>query len=404
MKIDTSSPVMVTGSTGYIGGVLVKQLLEAGLTVHCPVRDPTNGSKLRHLKNLEGSERLKFYEADLLEKGSYTESAKNCAVVFHVASPFLFECTKGNEQEELIDPALRGTLNVLESVADPSLKSCVKRVVLTSSVNAIASDGKDCQDAFDKTGKVIDETAWNESASIRYQPYAYSKTLAEQAAWKFLEDNQNCAFDLAVCNPSFVLGPGLAVHESAESFLFLKRLGGGAYRSGIPRYYMAIVDVRDVARGHIAAGFLPQASGQRIILHGTNTTMMGASSILSEHYSPAFPLPTLVVPKWCLWCAAPLLGMTRNHVSRNMGTKFHFDNSRSLDVLELGAYTPLTQTLHEMFRQCVDHGYIKPTADGSGDEKQTPNNGAKKELVPNLHYVVSAVAIVYFLARTYLLE
>ena len=108
MKIPTSSPVMVTGSTGYVGGVLVQQLLKAGLTVHCAVRDPKNDSKIQHLSYLKGGKNLKFFAADLLEQGSYLESMKGCSVVFHVASPFFMECLKGKEQELLLDPAVKG--------------------------------------------------------------------------------------------------------------------------------------------------------------------------------------------------------------------------------------------------------------------------------------------------------
>merc|ERR1712159_779592 len=110
---------MVTGSTGYVGGVLVKQLLEAGLTIHCPVRSPDNEAKIGHLKALPGGlERLKFFHGDLMDEGSYLESMKGCAVVFHVASPFSLHCPPGKEDEMLFTPAKRGTLNVLESASD----------------------------------------------------------------------------------------------------------------------------------------------------------------------------------------------------------------------------------------------------------------------------------------------
>jgi nucleoside-diphosphate-sugar epimerase len=333
MKIPTSSPVMVTGSTGYVGGVLVKQLLEAGLTVHCPVRNPTKESTIQHLKDLGGSEKLKFFKADLLTKGSYLESMKGCSVVFHLASPFITQVPEGKVQEVLLDPAIKGALNVLESANDSVLESSVKRVVLTSSIAAIATDGTDCEEALKRTGKMCNEETWNETASEDYSPYALSKTLAEKAAWDFIKEN-DCNYELAVCNPSFVLGPGVKVHETSESYTFVKKMGDGSYKF-TPDISMAVVDVRDVARGHMAAGFLPSVTGQRYILNGANTRILEMGKVISEAY-PDHSLPNSLIPKWLIWCIAPFVGQTRQYVS----------------------YTPLAKTLHDMFQQCVDNGFI----------------------------------------------
>lgn len=193
MKIDTSSPVCVTGATGYVGGVLVQQLLEAGLTVHCPVRNPSNEAKIQHLKNLPNGSNIKFFKADLLDQGSYLESIKECFVVFHVASPFFMNVPPGKEKEMLLEPAVKGTLNVLESAIQvPS----VKRVVLTSSTMAVACDGYSCFEARTETGTMINEETWNEVATEDYQPYALSKVMAEKAAWDFVKKQENCNFDM----------------------------------------------------------------------------------------------------------------------------------------------------------------------------------------------------------------
>ncbi len=71
MNIDTTSPVMISGATGYVAGWIVKDLLEAGLTVHAPVRDPNNTAKVQHLIDIATatSGDIKFFKADLLSKG-----------------------------------------------------------------------------------------------------------------------------------------------------------------------------------------------------------------------------------------------------------------------------------------------------------------------------------------------
>lgn len=358
MKIPTSSPVMVTGSTGYVGGVLVQHLLEAGLTVHCPVRNPTNESSTQHLRDLvdgDDEKKLVFFKADLMEKGSYLESMKGCSVVFHVASPFMMEVPKGKEEEMLLEPAVKGTLNVLESASE---ESCVQRVVLTSSVMAIACDATDCEAARQKTGKMIDEEFWNETASTDYQPYGYSKTLAEKAAWDFVQES-NRGFDLVVCNPSFVMGPGLKVHESSESYKFIKNFGSGKLASGTPDFSLTFVDVRDVARGHMAAGFLPadRVANQRYILNGSNVDMLAVSAALGEKYTD-YSFPSALIPKWLFWCVAPYVGMTRQMASRAVGRKNEMDNSKSLRDLELNEYRSLQETLCDMFAQCIEKDYF----------------------------------------------
>merc|ERR1711935_88602 len=264
----------------------------------------------------------------------------------------------GKEQELLIDPAVKGTLNVLESAAtDPD--STVKRVVLTSSIMAIATDGKDCEEARAKTGKMINEEFWNQSASKDYQPYAYSKTLAEQAAWDFVKKQQDCGFDLVTCNPSFVMGPGVKVHESAESYGYIQMFGSGKLASGSPDLSMTYVDVRDVARGHLAAGFLPSetVANQRYILNGTTAKAIEVGTFLTETF-PQYSFPTSTIPKWLFWVVAPYVGLTRKFASRSVARTMEMDNSKSLRDLGLGEYRPLKETMNEMFQQCIDSGFI----------------------------------------------
>jgi nucleoside-diphosphate-sugar epimerase len=91
---------------------------------------------------------------------------------------------KGNK-EILLNPAIKGTKNVLQSAKETS---AVKRVMLTSSCYAIAGDGTDTSEVFQKTGKLCNEDTRDETASVDYNPSAYSKRLAETAAWEFVKD------------------------------------------------------------------------------------------------------------------------------------------------------------------------------------------------------------------------
>ncbi|WP_372176610.1 NAD-dependent epimerase/dehydratase family protein [Xanthomonas axonopodis pv. phyllanthi] len=82
--------VLVTGGSGYVACQLVKQLLEAGDTVHATVRSLHDSPKLRPLRQLQADhpDQLRLFEADLLVPGSFAGAMQGCSVVHHVASPF----------------------------------------------------------------------------------------------------------------------------------------------------------------------------------------------------------------------------------------------------------------------------------------------------------------------------
>jgi len=340
----------VTGATGYIAGCVVRRLLEEGLTVHATVRDPSRTERLAHLVALEEENpgALKFFAADLMNQGSFAAAMAGCSVVFHIASPFAMSVE--DPQQQLVEPAQLGTRNVLEEVdRTPS----VQRVVVTSSCAAIYGDNADVAEA---PGGVLTEEVWNTSSSLQHNAYSYSKTVAEKEAWK-LHDAQS-RWKLVVVNPCMVMGPGVHVHESSESFALLKQVGDGSLSSGVPDIGMGVVDVRDVAEAQLRAAFLPDASG-RNILCGHNTSFPEMAETLRETYGD-YPLPKRVAPKWLLWLIGPFInkGLTRRYVSRNVGLPWKSDNSKS--VRELGmTYRPLAETMNDFFEQIVQGGYVK---------------------------------------------
>ena len=93
VEINRSKPVLVTGATGYVAGWIVKGLLEKGITVYAAIRDVDNKNKRQHLDKManESNGDIKYFEADLLEPGSYKEAREHCELVFHTASPFFLD-------------------------------------------------------------------------------------------------------------------------------------------------------------------------------------------------------------------------------------------------------------------------------------------------------------------------
>lgn len=347
-NIDTSAPVLVTGATGYVAGHIVSRLLNAGVTVHAAVRDPDNREKLKYLNAIaeQAPGTIRYFRSDLLDEGSYAEAMRECRSVFHTASPF--SLSVDDPQRELVDPAKLGTRNVLE---EANRSPHVQRVVVTSSCAAIYGDNADCARA---PGGVLDESVWNESSTLNHQPYSLSKTEAEREAWRIAEAQSR--WRLVVVNPSLVVGPGINPHATSESFAMIKQLGDGSLKMGAPRFGLGCVDVRDLAEAHLAAAYLPGASGRHIV-SGHETDLFEMGQLLIPKYGNRFPLPRRVMPKWLVWLVGPFVneGMTRRMVSLNVGVPWRADNSKS--IRELGmTYRPLSESLNEMFQQLIDSG------------------------------------------------
>jgi len=350
MTLSTDAPVLVTGATGYVAGWLVKELLEAGVTVHAAVRDPAAANKLAHLTAIadEAPGEIRFFQADLLQPGSYEQAMQGCSVVFHTASPFTV--TVRDPQRELIDPAVQGTRNVLKTAA---ATSSVKRVVVTSSCAAIYTDAIDCRNA---PGGVLTEDIWNTTASLAYQPYSYSKTLAEKEAWR-IADGQD-RFRLVTVNPSLVIGPALARKPTSESFNIVRQMGDGTMKQGAPKLGIGVVDVRDLAKAHVAAGFLKHVEGRHII-SGHNTNLLELGKALIEKYGDRYPVPRKSLPKWVVWTVGPIVsGIPRKFVKNNVDVKWRADNSKSKRALGV-TYRPYKESMEDMFAQMIEAGAFR---------------------------------------------
>lgn len=347
---DTSSPVLVTGATGYVAGWLVRRLLEEGFTVHAAVRDPSNAAKVAHLdalaEALPGS--LRYFQADLLDEGSYGPAMTGCRVVFHTASPFTTAVE--DPQRDLLDPAVGGTRNVLE---EANRVESVRRVVLTSSIAAMYGDNADL--SATTTGKFTEED-WNTTSSPDHQPYPYSKVMAERAAWEIA--GAQSRWDLVTINPTLVLGPGTTPRATSESFSLMRQLTDGTMKAGVPDFPVGAVDVRDVAEAHLRAAFVPEAKG-RYIVSGHDTDFLELARILRRELGDGLPLPKRILPKWLLWLVGPFVNktMTRKWVTLNIGLPARFDNTKSRTELGL-TYRPLEQSVCDMYRQMTEDGAL----------------------------------------------
>jgi nucleoside-diphosphate-sugar epimerase len=255
---------------------------------------------------------LSVFAADLRNDAGWSQAAAGCEYVLHVASPFPQNIPK--DENELIVPAREGALRVLRAAHDAG----AKRVVLTSSFAAIGYGQAPKSEPFD-------ETDWTNTDGDDVRPYAKSKTLAERAAWDFI-NMKGGELELAVINPVGVFGPVLGPDYST-SILLIQRLMDGAM-PGCPRLCFGIVDVRDVADLHIRAMTNPAANRQRFLaVAGDFMWIREIALVLKQHMGAAAKrVPTMQLPDFLVRLASlrdpavqqilPELGKVKNATNK----------------------------------------------------------------------------------------
>lgn len=272
----TASPVLVTGASGFIASHLIARLLEKGYRVRGTVRSLKKKESYEHLLRLPGAERLELVEADLLAPGAFDAAVRGVEQVMHTASPYSLDVK--DPQRDLVDPAVQGTLSVLVAAKQAG---AVRRVVLTSSMAAITDEPEG--------DHVLTEADWNTRSTLERNPYYLSKTLAERAAWDFME-KERPGFDLVVINPFLVIGPSLTAAVNPSNQLFIDVLSG-TY-PGIMNLTWGFVDVRDVAEAHVLAMETPGAKG-RYICAGETVAMRQLVELLARSGYADRKLPKL---------------------------------------------------------------------------------------------------------------
>ena len=336
--------VLVTGVSGYLAEHCMVQLLEAGYQVRGTLRSLDKAEHLRAVAaaNSAHAENLDLVEADLMRDEGWDEAMQGCTYVLHVASPF--PGTIPEDEMELIRPAVEGTRRVLAAAS----RNGVKRVVQTSSIAAVSS-------GHQNQNRTFSEADWSDLDGD-IEPYPKSKTMAERAAWEFvngLEGEQK--LELAAINPGYILGPVLD-SRSRTSTLLLETLLTGAL-PGLARMHFNIVDVRDVAKAHIAAMTTSGAAGKRFICVAGGMWLPEIANLLAKEFSPrGYKVPTLVLPDFLVRLYG-LFDRTVRDNAKGLGQASDFDASQTKTVLGWEAH-PMDQTLIEMAESMIEKGMV----------------------------------------------
>jgi dihydroflavonol-4-reductase len=275
--------VLVTGATGFIGLHCIKQLLDRGYSVNGTLRSLDRQAEVIDTleRNNTPTRHLSLFEVDLNRDSGWNSAIRDCNYVLHVASPFVLT---DEDEDFFVKPAVEGVQRALKF----SKKHNVKKVILTSSFAAIHETLNDRQESFN-------EEDWSNPNKPGISFYAKSKTMAELAAWEFME-MENPDFSLAVINPVLVMGPSLTKDIGTSNSLVKNMINGSV--PGTPKIHIGIVDVRDVASAHILAIESSGANGERIIVSEKELWVHEVAAILRD--AGFNKTPKVVFPKWLM--------------------------------------------------------------------------------------------------------
>ncbi len=316
--------VLVTGASGFIAKRVALELLNAGYHVVGSLRSDSRRNEVRdavrpHLADADHLDRrLRFVLLDLNHDEGWSEAMTGVDVLMHTASPVPMR--QPRDENDLIRPAVGGTLRALRAAHAAG----IRRVVLTSSSAAVTNVA--CGPGTSR----FDETDWSDPSWPGISPYSKSKTLAERAAWDFVESTAP-EMELTAINPCLVLGRPLD-DLYGSSLRIVERLLRGR-DPVVPNVGISVVDVTDVARMHVRAITAPGAAGKRILGAAEFMWIAEMAGTLKAAY-PQCRIPVRVGPDFMarLW---GIFDRQIRSITPLLGRRYELDSARARSLLDI---------------------------------------------------------------------
>lgn len=324
----------VTGATGFIGGNLVRTLLDDGHQVRALIR---SGSNQRNIAGLP----IETVTGELEDQQFLTDAVAGCDCVFHVAAHYSLWA---KDRDVIYRANVSGTKNLLAAAQTAK----IKRFVHTSSVAAIGVPAPGTL-ANEESQTTVDELV---------SDYKKSKFLAEQAAIQAAQTG----LDVVIVNPSTPIG-AYDVKPTPTGEIILRFL-----QNRMPAYVhtgLNLIDVEDVTRGHILA-WQRGRTGERYILGNRNLTlkeMLGMLSSITGKPAPRIAIPHIIplavafVDEMILsqyFGKTPQVSLYSVQMSQKA---MYYDSSKA--VRELGLpQSPVENAIEKAVRWFESNGYV----------------------------------------------
>ena len=322
----------VTGGSGFVGGAVIRALVDRGETVHALARSPAAADTITDL----GAEVIR---GDLADRVALAEAMRGCHVVFHVAGVNRM-CPR--DPAELYSVNVDGAATAVHAAADAG----VTRVVLTSSSSTIG----------ERAGTVGREDTPHRGSFLSH--YERSKFLGERAARAAADDR---GVDLIVVNPSSVQGPGRTT-GSARILLH----AANARTTALFDTSFSIVDTDDCALGHLLAAS-DGVPGERYLLSAETLTVRSAVALLRD--AAGMPRRVVWIPRGAVRAAVPLTKVVRAGedspicpaMLRTLLHGHRYDGSRATRELGL-RYRSIEETLERVLAWYRRRGLLPQAA------------------------------------------
>ena len=340
----SSKPILVTGASGFVALHTIIQLLQQGYNVRATLRTLSREAEVREAisKHVEIKDSLEIVRADLMHDSGWDKIVQGCESVLHVASPF--PLLEPKHEDELIVPAVQGTQRVLRAAHDAN----IKRVVIVSSVAAVSS-------GHNGENRTFDESDWSVIEN-NIGAYAKSKTLAERAAWDFINGAENTnKMEMVSINPPLILGP-LPNKDLATSAVMISTLMLGQV-PGVARIKVGIVDVRDVASALVLAMTTPEAAGNRFICPTATVWLKEIADTLHKKYAArGYKIHTAQFPVFLVRILA-LFDKKIALVAPNLNWDFEFSDEKIRRTLKWSLRSA-EESILSMAESLIEQGFV----------------------------------------------
>lgn len=273
------STVLVSGANGHVSQHVVQQLLNVpSIKVRATVRSASSGAGLVQIfrQKIESGSLDIVHISDITKDGAFNDAIKDCTHVAHVASPLVVG--SNNVEEDVLKPALRGTLSLLASAENASN---LKSIVITGSFASVIDPMQDLRPGYTYTpadwNPLTYEMAADPALNLQRWPERYrhfvtymtSKKVAERDAWDWYAQHKP-KWDLCFVNPTYIVGPYIlptSREKMSYSCQLICNVALSKPNDSLPVVdFPNWVDVRDVARAQLLALAKSQARGERFIL------------------------------------------------------------------------------------------------------------------------------------------
>ena len=314
--------ILVTGGTGFIGSLVINDLLGMGKSVLAIKRkDSIIPQKLQYKPNLF------WFDADITDYFSLADVFTNVSQVYHCAGMVSFDPA---DRKELMKVNVEGTTHIVNLCLEKKA-----RLVFVSSVAALG-DGKDSK-------YITEKSKWEWSP--KQSAYSISKFEAEREVWRGMAEG----LDAVIVNPTIVIG---AEDNANTSQIFsLVEKGFKYYPTGSTGF----VDVEDLVSIMIRLMESPEITETNFLVNNVNLSyqeLFNKYAILINKNPPSIPISRYLLSfAWRAQKLLSMLGLSKikltKDVARSSLKKSVYSNEKVSKTLNY-IFKPLDVSLKEI--------------------------------------------------------